>query len=243
MISDFLIMQASGPFFRLSDIEFQEAVKKYPSLQQDTEVNYVKNTATGSINVGEDNYFDNIMILRQFERMFQLLEFKTEYKNHRLEILVDNARTRRVKDYSINDFGKGSGTRCPVQMIEYTDQNNVKQTLNCFFTSDPMKGQIVLNGDRTECRKTKCRGQNVADKMSYGQNVAGQNVARQNIADISLRTKCRGQMVGKKTSHVPIELRKTDRGDDFILYEDDEMIIFTTKKNLSLLKECKHCKI
>ncbi|CAF4543864.1 unnamed protein product, partial [Didymodactylos carnosus] len=95
MISDFLIMQASGPFFRLSDIEFQEAVKKYPSLQQDTEVNYVKNTATGSINVGEDNYFDNIMILRQFERMFQLLEFKTEYKNHRLEILVDNARTRR----------------------------------------------------------------------------------------------------------------------------------------------------
>jgi len=36
-------------------------------------------------------------------------------------------------------------------------------------------------GDRTECRKTKCRGQNVAD--------------------IWLWTKCRGQMVAKKTSH------------------------------------------
>ncbi|CAF4933851.1 unnamed protein product, partial [Rotaria sp. Silwood1] len=42
------------------------------------------------------------------------------------------------------------------------------------------------------------------------------------------------------SSQLPIELRKTDRGDDFILYEDNEMIIFTTKRNLSLLKECTH---
>lgn len=42
------------------------------------------------------------------------------------------------------------------------------------------------------------------------------------------------------TSQLPIELRKTDRGEEFILYEDNEMIIFTTRRNLSLLKECKH---
>ncbi|CAF4269132.1 unnamed protein product [Rotaria sp. Silwood2] len=42
------------------------------------------------------------------------------------------------------------------------------------------------------------------------------------------------------SSQLPIELRKTDRGDDFILYEDNEMIIFTTKRNLYLLKECTH---
>ncbi|CAF1314240.1 unnamed protein product [Rotaria sordida] len=42
------------------------------------------------------------------------------------------------------------------------------------------------------------------------------------------------------SSQLPIELRKTDRGDDFILCEDNEMIIFTTKRNLSLLKECTH---
>ena len=62
-------------------------------------------------------------------------------------------------------------------------------------------------GDRTECRKTKCRGQNVADKMSHGQNVAGQNVARQNVADISLRTKCCGQIVVDKMLHGQIVAR------------------------------------
>ncbi|CAF3233722.1 unnamed protein product, partial [Rotaria sp. Silwood2] len=53
-----------------------------------------------------------------------------------------------------------------------------------FFSSHPYVNQLLF-GARTECRKTKCRGQNVADKMSHGQNVAGQNVARQNVADIS----------------------------------------------------------
>ncbi|CAF1416428.1 unnamed protein product, partial [Rotaria sordida] len=41
-------------------------------------------------------------------------------------------------------------------------------------------------------------------------------------------------------TRVPDNLRKTDRGEEFILYEDNEMIIFTTKTNLSLLKNCKH---
>ncbi|CAF0934932.1 unnamed protein product [Rotaria sordida] len=40
---------------------------------------------------------------------------------------------------------------------------------------------------------------------------------------------------------LPDKLRKTDRGEEFILFEDDEMIIFTTKTNLSLLKNSKHC--
>ena len=43
-----------------------------------------------------------------------------------------------------------------------------------------------------------------------------------------------------KYSRLPDHLRKTDRGEEFILFEDDEMIIFTTKKNLSLLKSYKH---
>ena len=35
-------------------------------------------------------------------------------------------------------------------------------------------------------------------------------------------------------------LRKTDRSEDFILYEDKSLIIFTTQTNLSVLKRCKH---
>ena len=39
---------------------------------------------------------------------------------------------------------------------------------------------------------------------------------------------------------LPEKLRKTDRGEDFILFEDEKLIIFTTKSNLSILKQYKH---
>ena len=35
-------------------------------------------------------------------------------------------------------------------------------------------------------------------------------------------------------------LRETDRVEDFVLYEDDSMIIFTCEKNPSVLQECRH---
>ena len=40
--------------------------------------------------------------------------------------------------------------------------------------------------------------------------------------------------------HLPEHLKKTPRGDDFLLYQDDEMIIFATRANLSALKQSKH---
>lgn len=36
------------------------------------------------------------------------------------------------------------------------------------------------------------------------------------------------------------DLRKTYRGEEFLLHEEAEMIIFTTKSNLSALKQSKH---
>ena len=39
---------------------------------------------------------------------------------------------------------------------------------------------------------------------------------------------------------LPEALRKTDRGEDFVLHEDTEIIIFTTNNNLSALKQSKH---
>ena len=39
---------------------------------------------------------------------------------------------------------------------------------------------------------------------------------------------------------LPEDLRKTYRGGDFILFEDEHLIIFTTKTNLSILKQNKH---
>ena len=43
-----------------------------------------------------------------------------------------------------------------------------------------------------------------------------------------------------KEEHLPEALRKTDRGEDFVLHEDTEIIIFTTNNNLSALKQSKH---
>ena len=88
-----------------------------------------------------DPYFDNSISLLQFERLFKLLNFKEEYRNHNIEVLVDNARIHTGKPFSINDFGRGIGTRYPVSSIEYIDELNSRKTLDCFFQSGPQNGQ------------------------------------------------------------------------------------------------------
>ncbi|CAF1091814.1 unnamed protein product [Rotaria sordida] len=39
---------------------------------------------------------------------------------------------------------------------------------------------------------------------------------------------------------LPLILRQTDRGENFIFYEDESMVIFTCDKNLLILNQCKH---
>jgi len=102
-------------------------------LIEDTEITYVDRSATASINVGTDSYFDNLTILEQFERIFQLLEFKEVYKNHSIEIVVDNARTHTAKSHTVYDFSKGIGTKCPVDKIDYTDSKGKAKVLHCKF--------------------------------------------------------------------------------------------------------------
>jgi len=53
----------------------------------------------------------------------------------------------------------------------------------------------------------------------------------------------RRQRTGEKVDadgRLPEKFRKTYRGEDFILHEDEHLIIFTTKSNLSILKQNKH---
>jgi len=109
-------------------------------LANDTDIDYVERSATASINVGQDSYFDNFTILEQFERLFQLLEFKEQYKDHTIVCVVDNARTHTAKSHSLLDFGKSCGTRCPLDKIEYTDTQGKGHILHCYFESGPNKG-------------------------------------------------------------------------------------------------------
>jgi len=41
-------------------------------------------------------------------------------------------------------------------------------------------------------------------------------------------------------NRLPDHLKQEDHGDNFVLHEDDKLIIFTTTSNLSILKTCKH---
>ena len=99
------------------------------------------NTATASINVGENAYFDNETILSQFQCLFKMLEFKADYRDHEIYVLVDNARTHMARPYNLNDFGKGINSRCPIEVIEYYDDNEVKQVVECYFSSGPHKNK------------------------------------------------------------------------------------------------------
>ncbi|CAF1671912.1 unnamed protein product, partial [Adineta ricciae] len=140
MVSDFIVMHPSGPFFRLNAAEFAEAVKHYPQLRTKCDIDYVEGSATASIHVGHDAYFDNATVLQQFERLFQMIKFKQAFKGHIIECVVDNARTHTAKSHSVFDFGKGVGTRCPVNTIEYVDDRGMKRSLSCLFDAGPNKG-------------------------------------------------------------------------------------------------------
>ncbi|CAF2737794.1 unnamed protein product [Rotaria sp. Silwood2] len=140
MISDFLVQHPSGPFFSLSDAEFHNAVEKFPSLSAPSGLSYFNNSATAGINVGQEVYFNNETILAQFERLFMLLPFKEAFKDHIVEIIVDNAKTHSAKSYSINDFSKGIGTKCSVDSIEYTDDNGQLVSVSCYFSKGQHKG-------------------------------------------------------------------------------------------------------
>lgn len=104
MVSDFMVLHPSGTFFYLNEFEWNEAVKKYPELAEEAEINYVSRTCTASLNVGNNNYFDNNTVLQQFERLFKMLEFKSEYQFHDIEVLVDNARTHTAQLVNLNDL-------------------------------------------------------------------------------------------------------------------------------------------
>ncbi|CAF4744477.1 unnamed protein product, partial [Rotaria sp. Silwood2] len=112
-------MHPSGPFFSLDEAEYNKALTTFPELNIDTDVNYFERSATGFIDVGHDSYFDNSTILKQFERLFKLIQFKKDFKDHEIKIIVDNARTHTARPYSLQDFGKAIGTRCPIDKIEY----------------------------------------------------------------------------------------------------------------------------
>ena len=144
MCLDLLVMHPNGPFFSLTDKEYFEALKKRSNLNDDCDINYEKNSASTATSVGGDNFFDNENILSQFKRLFQLLPSKEEYKNHDFVCLVDNARTYTAAKFSVADFGMKPRSRCPIDKIDYIDENNKKRTIECYDDDGCSKGLLAL---------------------------------------------------------------------------------------------------
>ena len=149
MVSDYLVAHPSGPFFNLDESEWEKCIAKYPTIIDYNGVNYVERTCTGSIQPGQDNYFNADTILRQFERLFQMLEFKiafTKPVKHDIEIVVDNARTHTALVVNINEFRLHPGGNCPVETLSFSDSTGTIQTINCFDDAGKSKGlkQIAI---------------------------------------------------------------------------------------------------
>ncbi|CAF2977748.1 unnamed protein product [Rotaria sp. Silwood2] len=137
MLSDFMVCHPSGPFFYSNEDEWQKAITKFPDLLKNNDINYIDRTSTAAINVGADAYFDNETVLLQFQRLLKMLKFKTDYKDHDIDVLLDNARKHTACQYNLNDFRKNIDSRCPVDVIEDYDENDIKKTIQRFFSSDP----------------------------------------------------------------------------------------------------------
>ena len=55
MISEFLVSNPDNPFFELSHEEWKAAVSRYPELMEQTDIDYIERSASGSIHVVVDN--------------------------------------------------------------------------------------------------------------------------------------------------------------------------------------------
>lgn len=83
MFSSFIVQHNLSDVFILNDNEWKNAVTVYPELELDDDVlNYFPRSANAWIEPKKDNYFDNAIILRQFERLFKLIKFKMSFEDH-----------------------------------------------------------------------------------------------------------------------------------------------------------------
>ncbi|CAF3734477.1 unnamed protein product [Rotaria socialis] len=183
MISDFIVQHPCGPFFSLSDAEYDKAVEKFPSLSSSDDLNYVQNSVTVGINVGVESYFSNEVISSQFERLFQLVSFKQDIEGHQFEVVVDNARTDSAREYPIGEFSKGIGMKCPVNSITYVDDKGKVISISCRFTTGDHRGKTKGLVELAKELKLPCLP---SIKLTELQTLLAQHAAFQNVSKIEI---------------------------------------------------------
>ena len=81
--------------------------------------------------------------MRQFERLLQSIKFKKSYVDHRIEILVDNARTHTSKVYGINLLNKSAGTNCPYEKLKWIN-DGMSFCVDFFDKEGKSKGLLYI---------------------------------------------------------------------------------------------------
>ena len=56
-----------------------------------------------------------------------MLKFKTIFKNHKIVLVVDNARTHTAKKFDRNLLFKKAGTNCPYESLEWEENGEFKR--------------------------------------------------------------------------------------------------------------------
>jgi hypothetical protein len=85
-------------------------------------IDYVGRSIRASINAGQDGDFANLTILEQFERLFQLLEFKEQYTDHTVEYMDTQGKGQMLNYY----FQNGANNGMSKGLLEITKELKVK---------------------------------------------------------------------------------------------------------------------
>ncbi|CAF0939842.1 unnamed protein product [Adineta ricciae] len=125
MVSDVLTAHPDNPLFQRSQNEWAAVVTKYHELLEYDGGQCIERSASGSIQVGFESYFDNDGIINQFTRLFKILPFKKAYAKQSFMLL----------------WAMLPNTRCKIDQMSYSDKNGKQHTVDCFFTTGENKGQ------------------------------------------------------------------------------------------------------
>jgi hypothetical protein len=162
MLSYFLVQHKYVDLFSLSEEEWKQAIADHPHLlEEDENMRYESFSADAYMEPGKnkDGYFDNEIILKQFERLFILLKYKTIFKNHKIVLIVDNARTHTAKKYDSTNLFKKEGTNCPYDSLEWEENGKIKK-VNFFFDKKKEKSKGLFN----ICKELKLIPSDALDK-------------------------------------------------------------------------------
>jgi len=72
-----------------------------------------------------------------------MLKFKSGLTSHKIDIIVDNARTHSAKVYDINLFNKSPGTMCPYKHLEW-EEDSILKRLDIFDSMGISKGLLNI---------------------------------------------------------------------------------------------------